>query len=175
MRIKLIVSASLGLLITPGYAQEKTLSKQELLEQLAVKEDQLTVLGKKIIDQEASICSLQQRFIELVNLLKEAQRQKFLEENPCQKINQDALDKAYRDELTLFFEGFIDVRNKKEQLIIESSFFKEFLKESDALFFRFYITKVFYDKVCLEKMIAAWENLSDTIIELYNKLNMVKE
>ncbi len=175
MRITLIVSAFLGLLTTSGYAQEKALSKQELREQLAIKKDQLIVLGKNIIDQEISIRSIQPRFIELVALLKEAQRQKFLKENPHQEINRDDLDKAYLDELILFLGSFMDVHNKKQQLIIGSSFFKEFLNEGDALFFRFYITKVAYDKINLEEKIADWESLSDTIMDLYHKLDVAKE
>ena len=175
MRIKLIVSAFLGLFFASGYAHEQALSKQELLEQLAIKEDQLTVLGKKIIDQEALIGLTQQRINEFTMLLKEAQNKKFLEKNPHQKINQSDLDKAYIDELSLFIKSFIEVDKKKEQLIIGSPFFKELLNEEDALFFKFYLTKFAHDSINLKKIIIEWESLSDAIINLYNKLDAIKE
>ena len=175
MRITLIVSAFLGLLTTSGYAQEKALSKQELLQQLAIKEDQLSVLGKKIIDQEASVVSTRKRIDEFAVLFKEAQKQKFLEENPYRKINQTDLDEAYRDELMLFTQSFLDIHNKKEQLIIGRSFFKGLLNENDAVLFKFYLTKGACEYASLIRMIAEWDDLSNLIMNLYYNLDVTKE
>ena len=175
MTIKFIVSTFLGLLITSSYASENALSKQKLLEQLVDKKNQLDVLGKKIIDQEALVRSMKQRLDEFEKLLKEAQRQKFLKENPHQEINQRDLDKALMDEVALFAKSFMDVHNKKEQLILRDSFFKELLNEEDTLLFRFYLTKFTYDSVYLNQSITKWESLSDAIMDLCHKLDTIKE
>ncbi len=162
MRITLIVSAFLGLLITPGYAQEKALSKQELLQQLAIKKDQLSVLGKKIIDQEVSIRSMKERIEQFSKILEKVQKEKFLKKNPHQEISQSDLEKVLLDEAMLFSESF------------EGSFFEGLLNTEDASLFKFYFIKCSFDSLDLEKMIIEWESLSGTIIDLYKKLNTIK-
>ena len=174
MSIKLIASAFLGLLITSNYVHGNASLKEELLDQLVAKKNQLDVLGKEIIDQEASVRSMKQRLDEFEKLLKEKQKEKLLKENPHQEINQSDLDKALEDELILFGKSFLNVTNKKEQLIIRESFFKGLLKEEDALLFRFFIIKFAYDSIFLNGNITKWENLSCEIMDICHKLDAMK-
>lgn len=175
MTTKLLTSAILGLLITSTHANETTLSKQELLDRVAIKEGQLSILGKKIIDQEELLLLMKERMYDFAKQFEKTQKQKMLAENSNQEIAQDNLDQAYLAEATFFLKSFFDTNNKKEPLIINSPFFKDLPNTKHSSMLRFYLAKCAYDNLKLDKLLIEWESLSDELIKLYNQLDTIKE
>ena len=176
MRTKLIaVTIFLGLLISPcnTHAAEKELSAQELYDQLVTQKDKLERLEKTIIDLEVLIDSIREKIKEFAKLWKEAKKEKLLEENPNQEINQSDLNRAYLDEEKLFVKSFFGVHDKEEGMLLEEASFKEL--EDKAVFLKFYIAKLGHAYIDLATAACQWEHTSEIVMEIYKKASLAQE
>jgi len=170
-KIKLLTFFAVSsLFVIPVYADQAVLSKEELQQQIKVKEERLNVLNKEIVDLETSIHSMMKRIGELSYTFKEAKKQRLLKEKPKLKITEDDMQNMYKAEIMSFFETFARACFKGDLQITGSHFFEEGLNEVDASILRFYIARIAIDQDQLKKLFIEWETLVKEGVALVGQL-----
>lgn len=174
MKMKFLCGALLLSMV--GVVGHAAPSVEELEAQMDAKFEQMNLLSEKIIKLDGAMELFKQKGIELGELFIEAKQRRFLSENPGGQISEQELRAAFKDELMRFVASCFDIKNKTGGCIVSDAFFNGIADRdtSAASAFRFYLIKWIYDNIALNKLISAWERLSDEYLFLETQVKAVK-
>lgn len=163
MNKKIVLSLFCILAFHQASAQDGNMSKDELIKELSLKEEQHELLGKRILELQKNIFKIRKNAALLIQMA--------IKKN---KANPEQLD-LYASEIDKFVDKFLDYNQKKDLIITKDESFRDFLDLEDAVVMKFFLIKKIFDVYKLKSLINQWESIGDSIVNIHNQLSLIKQ